>query len=356
MGALFTNQVSTMRTYCYRHSLVLLATGLLLGTAGLMQPARAQDAVPAPEPLASPADLAYTQLPNGTYVKVTYHSPRMRGREIFGDLVPYGEVWRLGANEATELTTTGDINFGGEPLEAGTYSLFAIPAQDTWTIIVNRGLGQWGAYNYNEQADVMRVEVPAAPIDSSFEAFTIRFDEAEGGADLVMAWDQTEVKVPIGMRVGAFDRPSPMSMARTTLSDGTYVKVHYSAPRKRDREIFGALVPYGELWRTAANEATEITFTQDVRFGGQPVEAGTYSLFTIPGEQTWTVILNRGLGLNGTADYDQAQDVARVEVPAQQTRATYEPFTIRFADAEQGTSLQLAWDQTLVSVPIEPAP
>ena len=153
----------------------------------------------------------------------------------------------------------------------------------------------------------------------------------------------------------SLNRPSPMNMARTWLGDSTYVKVHYSAPRKRDREVFGALVPYGELWRTAANEAAEVTFSQDVRFGDQNVPAGTYSLFTIPGEQTWTVILNRALGLNGTAGYNQADDVARVTVPATATRATYEPFTIRFADGDAGgKQLQLVWDQTVVSVPVQP--
>lgn len=338
------------------HRLRVLLPALLCVAAFTLAPqARAQNVVPAPEPMQSPAALASTTLPDGTYLKVTYHAPRKRGRTLFGELVPYGQVWRLGANQATELTTTGDVNFGGAPLEAGTYALYAIPHQDRWTIVVNRALGQWGAYRYNEQQDVLRVDVPVARLDSSFEAFTIRFDAAEDGADLVMAWDQTQVTVPIGMRIGAFDRASPLSLARTWLGDSTYVKVHYSSPRKRDREIFGALVPYGQLWRTAANEASEITFTDDVTFGGQPVSAGTYTLLTIPGEQTWTVILNRALGLNGTAGYDPQQDAARVEVPAETSRATFEPFVIDFVDGtDGGKRLRLAWDQTVVYVPIQP--
>lgn len=334
-----------------RYHLLLLPALLCLAAF----PVRAQQVVPAPAPRQSPGALAYTTLPNGTYLKVTYHSPRKQGRPIFGQLVPYGEVWRLGANEATELTTTGDVNFGGRTLAAGTYSLAAIPGESAWTVIVNRALGQWGAYSYDQNADVMRVEVPVARLDSSFEAFTIRFDPAEGGADLVIAWDQTQVTVPVGMRVGAFDRASPVDLARTWLGDSTYVKVHYSAPRKRDRQVFGQLVPYGEMWRTAANESSEITFSKDVTFGGQAVPAGTYTLFTIPGEATWTVILNRTLGSNGTGGYDAALDAARVEVPAQTTRATYEPFTITFADGEGGGKrLRLVWDQTVVDVPIQP--
>jgi len=147
-------------------------------------------------------------------------------------------------------------------------------------------------------------------------------------------------------------RPSPLNLARTTLPNGTYVKVHYSSPRKRDRVIFGELVPFGELWRTAANENTEITFTGNVIVGGQAVAAGTYTVFTIPGQATWTVILSKGLGQSGTVGYDPAQDALRVEVPATQMGATYEPFTILFEEAEGGTDLVMRWDQTQVAVPI----
>lgn len=330
------------------------ATLLLALATVLTQPASAQRTVEPPEARSSPMRVAHTTLENGTYAKVVYGSPHKRGREIFGELVPYGEVWRLGANEATEVTFTGDVNFAGQPLEAGTYALFAIPGQQTWTMIVNNHLGQWGAYTYNEERDVLRVEVPAARIDSSYEAFTVSFEEADRGTDLVFAWDQTRVVVPIGVRVEVpNERASPLALARSRLANDTYVKVHYSSPRTRGREIFGALVPYGELWRTAANEGTEVTFTGPVRFGGQPVEAGTYTLLTIPGQQQWTVILSRQLGLNGTQGYDQARDAVRVQVPAQTTRATYEPFTIRFTGEENDRAMELLWDRTAVSVPIQ---
>jgi len=132
-----------MRRFCL---LALLA--LLMGPAS----ARAQDSVEVvPPPRSgslerSPLALAATWI-DSTYVKIVYGSPRKRGREIFGALVPYSEVWRTGANEATEITTTGDLVFGGHRLPAGTYSLYTIPYPDRWTIIVNRALGQWGAFN-----------------------------------------------------------------------------------------------------------------------------------------------------------------------------------------------------------------
>ncbi|MDR8391327.1 DUF2911 domain-containing protein [Aliifodinibius sp. S!AR15-10] len=134
----------------------------------------------------------------GTYAKIVYGQPYKRGRVIFGDLVPYGEVWRTGANEATELTVTGDIMLAGERVEAGTYALFSIPNTETWTIILNSQLGQWGAFDYNADYDVMRVDVSATKMEDSAEAFTIQFEEVENDStNIVMRWDQTEVRIPV---------------------------------------------------------------------------------------------------------------------------------------------------------------
>lgn len=160
---------------------------------------QAQDVVPAPDARPSPLALTQITLDDGTYVKVHYSSPRKRGRTIFGGLVPYDSVWRLGANEATEMTTTGPIRIGDEELPAGTYSVFAIPGEDAWTLIFNRNLGQWGAFSYSEDADALRVNVPAQPTSSIHEAFAINLEEGEGDADaqLVILWDQTRLAVPI---------------------------------------------------------------------------------------------------------------------------------------------------------------
>lgn len=190
---------------------LLLLTGLLALPA-----ARAQEAdtaavdtsrvVPAPEPRSSPMATAATKLSDGTYVKVVYGSPRMRGREIFGALVPYGEVWRTGANEATEITFTEEVTFGGQSVPAGTYALFTVPGPDAWTVILNRELGQWGAYNYTAEADVLRLDAPAEEADKQHEAFTIAFDEADdAGTTLSLTWDETAVRVPLepaGSRMG----------------------------------------------------------------------------------------------------------------------------------------------------------
>jgi len=133
-----------------------------------------------------------------TYIKVTYSQPHKRGRAIFGDLVPYGEIWRTGANEATEITLTGKVLFGKDTLKAGTYSIFSIPNENEWTIILNGNLGQWGAYNYVEKADVLRMTVPTQKIkEVVYEPFTITFEQQNEKGKLVMMWDTTKVEIPI---------------------------------------------------------------------------------------------------------------------------------------------------------------
>ena len=144
-------------------------------------------------------------------------------------------------------------------------------------------------------------------------------------------------------------RLSPMRLARTRIGDA-YVKVHYSSPRRRGRVIYGGLVPFGQLWRTAANEASEITFTAPVRIGDHHVDAGTYALFSIPGERMWTVILNRDLGQNGTASYSEAADVVRIQAEVHQLDEIHEAFTLAFEAADAGTFLALIWERTKVLV------
>jgi hypothetical protein len=152
-----------------------------------------QEAIkPRPSPLAI-ISMRYKD----AYVKIVYSQPLKHGREIFGKLVPYDQVWRTGANEATELTTTRNIQINGTLLKAGTYSLFTIPQKDKWTIIINSELGLWGAYNYNSKLDVMRFDVPVSTTDTVYEPFTMQFDQRNEVADLLLYWDKTKVSIPI---------------------------------------------------------------------------------------------------------------------------------------------------------------
>ncbi len=150
-------------------------------------------------------------------------------------------------------------------------------------------------------------------------------------------------------------RQSPMAIAAATLHDGTYVKVVYSSPRKRGRKIFGGLVPYGEIWRTGANEATEITLSGPATLAGHPVEPGTYTLFTVPKEDTWTIILNGTLGQWGSYDYDASTDRLRFEVASTVTEQTHEAFTISVVDEAPETAIRLVWENTAVTIPLSSA-
>jgi len=136
-------------------------------------------------------------------------------------------------------------------------------------------------------------------------------------------------------------------------------KVIYSRPQMKGRTMFAAdseLAPAGKIWRTGANETTQITFTKDATFGGKKVKAGTYSLYSIPGDK-WTVILNSKLNTWGHFEYDESKDVARVEVSARTNSGPeVEAFTIQFADPADGSTkstMYLAWGNTIVDIPVE---
>ena len=129
--------------------------------------------------------------------RVIYSRPQMNDRKIFGELVPFGEVWRLGANEATEITFYQDAKVAGEDIPAGTYTLSARVEENIWTVIFSSDLHIWGAYNRDASKDVLSVRAEPTEIDDMLEAFTILFESTETGANLVLAWENTEVSVPI---------------------------------------------------------------------------------------------------------------------------------------------------------------
>lgn len=147
---------------------------------------------------------------------------------------------------------------------------------------------------------------------------------------------------------------SPMDAAifKESRNTAPIVKVIYSRPQKKGRDVFGGLVSYGQMWRTGANETTEIKFYRDVKFGGKDVKAGTYSLYTIPNESNWTLVLNTKLDTWGAYQYDKGKDVARIEVNTQKTPATVEAFAIAFKKVDGGAHMLMGWDNTMVEVPI----
>lgn len=147
---------------------------------------------------------------------------------------------------------------------------------------------------------------------------------------------------------------SPMDMATYPtdykISEKS-IRIIYGRPQLKGRSM-DELAPTGKVWRTGANEAPEITFYKDVNFGGKDVKAGTYALFTIPGEEEWTIILNKNLNQWGSYFYEESADVVRVTVPNGSDAASLEEFSIAFKDVEGGAHLVMGWDKTRVAVPI----
>jgi hypothetical protein len=148
-------------------------------------------------------------------------------------------------------------------------------------------------------------------------------------------------------------RPSPPGTAQFTFSDGKKITIDYSRPFKKGRRIYGGLVPYGKVWRTGANEATSFVSEKDIDVGGTRVPSGSYTLYTLPSEGTWKLIINKQTGQWGT-EYDQAQDLARINMKKESLPQAVEQFTISFEPASgDSTTLRLDWENTRLSVSIK---
>jgi hypothetical protein len=145
----------------------------------------------------SPAAKASCTLVDGKSITVDYSSPRAKGRKIFGGLVPYGDVWRAGANEATTFVTTSDVMVGGSHVPAGKYTMFAIPNKDKWTLIISKKTGEWGIPYPGADSDLVRVDMKASTLPAAVENFTIALDKAGNGCTLKMEWETTRASVEI---------------------------------------------------------------------------------------------------------------------------------------------------------------
>jgi hypothetical protein len=146
----------------------------------------------------SPPATAKCELAGGKTVTIDYSSPRKKGRNVFSDVVKYGEVWRTGANEATTFVTTADVMVGGAHVPAGSYTLFTVPGKDKWTLIISKKTGEWGTDYPGEKEDLARVEMKAGTASAPVENFTISFEKAGNGCNLKLAWDTTTAWVSVG--------------------------------------------------------------------------------------------------------------------------------------------------------------
>ena len=161
-----------------------------------------------------------------TDIEIIYSRPGVKGRIIFGGIVPYGQVWRTGANQATKVTFSTAVKLEGNEIPAGTYTLFTVPGENEWTIIINKNTNQWGAFQYNEKDDLLRFKVtPATLPDTSVETFVIEFNRIrDESAVLELVWDKTVV--PIRMEVDVAGKLVP------------HIEVAMAAPGKKSDGLY----------------------------------------------------------------------------------------------------------------------
>jgi len=156
----------------------------------------------------SPMDMSYypsgypvlkiqDKLTEPLVARVIYSRPQKNGRAIFGELLEYGNIWRLGANEATEIEFFQPVQIGDTKVKKGRYTMYCIPNPEKWTIIINKETDTWGSFKYDETKDVVRTEVPVQKQTEPLEAFVMSFDKSPTGANLVIAWDTLKISLPI---------------------------------------------------------------------------------------------------------------------------------------------------------------
>ncbi len=169
-----------------------IISALLL--AALSPFATAQDMkLPAPSPSAViKQDFSTSQ------IEISYSRPAMRDRTIFGDLVPYGKVWRTGANSATKITFGEDVSLNGKALKAGTYALYTVPGETKWKVMLNTGTSNWGVSGFDAKDDVLEFEVPVTKTEKAVQSFTISVANlSPTSCDIILAWEHTQVNIPV---------------------------------------------------------------------------------------------------------------------------------------------------------------
>lgn len=145
----------------------------------------------------SPPARAACKFTDGKAISVRYSSPRMRGRKIFGDVVPFGEVWRAGADEATSFVTTADVAGGGKNVPAGKYTLFTLPTPAKWTLIISKQTGEWGIPYPGEKFDFARAEMKISKLPAPLENFTISFDSTGTTCTMELDWESTRASIDL---------------------------------------------------------------------------------------------------------------------------------------------------------------
>ena len=304
-------------------------------------------------------------------MRIVYSRPSMKGREIFGNLVPFGAEWRLGANEATELTLYNAVNIDGTTVPRGTYTMSATPAKDHWMIHLSTQGNIWGSEKRDQEQTIASVKVMTEALDDSNENLSMTFQRIDDEmAFLVIEWDKTRVRMPIGMNPVQFEDMdvSPMDRVHYPKSSAYQnylagdelansdpkIKVTYGRPQKKGRKVFGEMLEYGKLWRVGANESTEVTFFSDVTINGEKLRGGSYNLYAMVNQDTWEFIFNTDRPSWGHANRDESKDVLKYTSKVEMDSEDLEVLNIIFEEqSDNEVHLVVAWEKTRARIPIK---
>ena len=352
-----------MRILNFLHRTVLIVLSLLL----FSPESRSQ------QPIAVPRDSTVAVI-GGKRISIDYGRPSIHGRKIMGDYVQYNRVWRTGSGKSTTLVTEAGLELGGVEIPMGAYSIWTLPSQNQWKLIINKEVGQWGTV-YNSEQDLARINLQVKKLSKSVDKLTFFLDRGSNASGtLRIEWEYTSLSVPFKVSsvpiiatrsplesdgaapgdkkiAGNYIDVSPRDSTEMMLG-GKKVMVTYSRPSARGRKIVGGLVPYNKVWRTGANEATKFVTQADLEVGGMVVPRGAYTLYTLPSKSQWKLIINKQTGQWGT-EYNSKRDLARIRLEKKLLKNPVEKFTIGLERGPEGTGiLKIEWEKTSLSIPL----
>ena len=303
-------------------------------------------------------------------IKVLYSRPYKKDRDVFGALVKFGEEWRLGANESTEIIFYQNVEIGGSTVPRGIYTMRAAVNKDSWDIILSTQRHTAGVSNLDKSKIVGQFKVMTEAAKDIREQFTIGFQKVdEGNVNMIMEWDDTRTVLPINLNAAAMesDDVSPMDLAaypprskyqnflkpEEVEANTPKIRVLYSRPQMKERKIFGELVKYGELWRLGANQTTTLSFYTNVNIGGKDLRAGTYGVFATVNEDNWEFIIHSNTGSWGHANHDEEDNLVTVKSSTAKTPATLEALSVTFEDkGNNQVDIIFGWENTMTRLPV----
>ena len=303
-------------------------------------------------------------------IKVLYSRPYKKDRKIFGELVPFGAEWRLGANESTEVIFYQNVEIGGTTVPRGVYTMTADVNADAWTVHISKERHTAGTSGRDKSLVIASGKAMTSATTSSREQFTVGFQKVdEGNVNLIMEWDMTRATLPINLNAAdmAGEDASPMDLAafppRSRLqnflkedekeANKPQIRIVYSRPQMKGRKIFGGLIEYGNMWRVGANQTTTVSFFNDVTIGGKELSAGTYGIFAKVHENEWEFIIHKNVNSWGHPNHDEADNLVTVKAPTAKTSKTLEALSITYDKVNDGqVDIIVGWEDTMARLPV----